>query len=79
LSRAAGTEGLFASKARTSRYRRRPSLARRASAVRRSHQAGQGIVEYGLILAIMVVVCIVALVFFGDQLAAILGFIASKV
>jgi Flp pilus assembly pilin Flp len=41
--------------------------------------AGQGIVEYGLILAIMIVVCIAALVFFGDQLAAILGFIASKV
>ena len=42
-------------------------------------QAGQGVVEYGLILAIMMVVCVVALVFFGDQLAAILGFIASRV
>lgn len=41
-------------------------------------QAGQGIVEYGLILAIMIVVCAVALVFFGDQLAAILGFIISR-
>jgi Flp pilus assembly pilin Flp len=36
-------------------------------------------VEYGLILAIMVVVCAIALVFFGDQLAAVLGFIASRV
>jgi Flp pilus assembly pilin Flp len=44
-----------------------------------AREAGQGIVEYGLILAIMIVVCIAALVFFGDQLAAILGFIASKV
>jgi Flp pilus assembly pilin Flp len=79
LSRAAGSDGPFASGARSSRYRRRPGLARRASAAGRCHQAGQGIVEYGLILAIMVVVCIVALVFFGDQLAAILGFIASKV
>ncbi len=40
---------------------------------------GQGLVEYGLILAIMVLVCAIALLFFGDQLAAILGFIASKV
>jgi Flp pilus assembly pilin Flp len=45
----------------------------------RAAQEGQGIVEYGLILAIMVVVCVVALIFFGDQLAAILDFIASKV
>jgi len=44
-----------------------------------SSQSGQGVVEYGLILGIMVLVCVVALVFFGDQLAAILGFIASKV
>jgi len=41
--------------------------------------AGQGVVEYGLILAIVVVVCVVALVFFGDQLAAILDYIASRV
>ncbi len=40
---------------------------------------GQGLVEYGLILAIVVLVCAIALIFFGDQLAAILGFIASKV
>jgi Flp pilus assembly pilin Flp len=42
-------------------------------------QSGQGVVEYGLILAIMILVCVIALVFFGDQLAAILDFIASKV
>ncbi len=41
--------------------------------------SGQGLVEYGLILAIMVVVCVIALVFFSDQLSAILGFIASQV
>ncbi len=40
---------------------------------------GQGLVEYGLILGILVLVCVIALVFFGDQLAAILGFIASNV
>jgi Flp pilus assembly pilin Flp len=44
-----------------------------------AEQAGQGVVEYGLILAIMLVVCAIAFVFFGDQLAAILGFIASRV
>jgi Flp pilus assembly pilin Flp len=57
---------------RTERRQRPPAAAQ-------LRQAGQGIVEYGLILAIMIVVCVVALVFFGDQLAAILGFIASKV
>jgi Flp pilus assembly pilin Flp len=41
--------------------------------------AGQGLVEYGLILGIIVLVCALALIFFGDELAAILGFIASRV
>ena len=41
--------------------------------------AGQGLVEYGLILGIMILVCALALIFFGDELAAILGFIASRV
>jgi Flp pilus assembly pilin Flp len=40
---------------------------------------GQGIVEYGLILALAVVVCAVSLLFFGDQLSALLTFIASQV
>jgi Flp pilus assembly pilin Flp len=57
----------------------RAERQRRPRAAVELRQAGQGIVEYGLILAIMIVVCVVALVFFGDQLAAILGFIASKV
>ena len=42
-------------------------------------ERGQGLVEYGLILGIMVLVCALALLLFGDQLAAILGFIASQV
>jgi Flp pilus assembly pilin Flp len=42
-------------------------------------QGGQGVVEYGLILAIMLIVCVVALIFFGDQLSSILDFIASRV
>jgi Flp pilus assembly pilin Flp len=40
---------------------------------------GQGIVEYGLILALAVVVCAISLLFFGDQLSALLTFIASQV
>ena len=42
-------------------------------------RAGQGLVEYGLILAIVAVACVVSLVFFGDQLAYLLGLIASAV
>jgi len=56
------------------------SQARRPPRTRAARvQRGQGLVEYGLIVGIMLLVCVMALVFFGDQLAAILGFIASKV
>ena len=41
--------------------------------------AGQGLIEYGLILGIMAVVCVVSLVFFGDQLSSLLSLIASAV
>jgi Flp pilus assembly pilin Flp len=40
---------------------------------------GQGLVEYGLILALMAVVCVVSLLFFGDQLSSLLSLIASAV
>jgi Flp pilus assembly pilin Flp len=46
---------------------------------RRISDPGQGIVEYGLILALAVVVCVISLLFFGDQLSALLAFIASQV
>ncbi len=42
-------------------------------------EAGQGLVEYGLILAIMAVACVVSLVFFGDQLSSLFSLIASAV
>jgi Flp pilus assembly pilin Flp len=42
-------------------------------------ERGQGLVEYGLILAIMAVVCVVSLVFFGDQLSSLLSLISSAV
>jgi Flp pilus assembly pilin Flp len=41
--------------------------------------AGQGLVEYGLILVIVAVVCVLSLVFFGDQLSSLLSLIASAV
>jgi hypothetical protein len=42
-------------------------------------QRGQGVVEYGLILVLAIAVCIVSLLFFGDQLASLLSLIASLV
>jgi Flp pilus assembly pilin Flp len=43
------------------------------------NQAGQGIIEYGLILAIMAIVCVVSLLFFGDQLSSLLSLVAAAV
>jgi Flp pilus assembly pilin Flp len=40
---------------------------------------GQGLIEYGLILAIMAFVCVVSLVFFSDQLSTLLSLVASAV
>lgn len=45
----------------------------------RSPQSGQGLVEYGLILVVAIVVCVVSLLFFGDQLSTLLSLIASAV
>lgn len=42
-------------------------------------QNGQGLVEYSLILVIMGVVCVVSLVFFGDQLSSLLSLIGTAV
>ena len=53
-----------------------PARSRRSSATR---QAGQGLVEYGLILVVAVVVCIGSLLFFGDELSSLLSLIASAV
>lgn len=46
---------------------------------RRSGERGQGLIEYGLILIVMAVVCIVSLLFFGDQLSSLLSLITSAV
>jgi Flp pilus assembly pilin Flp len=42
-------------------------------------ESGQGLIEYGLILVIMAVVCVVSLLFFGDQLSSLLSLIASAI
>jgi Flp pilus assembly pilin Flp len=52
------------------------ALARRRT---RARQEGQGLVEYGLILFLVAVVCVVSLLFFGDQLSSLLSLIASAV
>ena len=41
--------------------------------------AGQGLVEYGLILAGIAAVAVVALVFFGDQVAFIIDAIGTAI
>jgi Flp pilus assembly pilin Flp len=56
-----------------------PACAGTRGRTRRASEAGQGLIEYGLILVIMAVVCVVSLVFFGDQLSSLLSLIASAV
>ena len=41
--------------------------------------AGQGLVEYALILVLMIIIATVALVFFGPQLAWALSLIGTEV
>jgi Flp pilus assembly pilin Flp len=61
------------------RRRTTPACAETRGRSRRASEAGQGLIEYGLILVIMAVVCVVSLVFFGDQLSSLLSLIASAV
>jgi Flp pilus assembly pilin Flp len=51
----------------------------RGQARRLADDEGQGLVEYGLILVIMALVCVISLVFFGDQLSTLLQLITSAV
>jgi Flp pilus assembly pilin Flp len=46
---------------------------------RASVATGQGIVEFGLILALVVVIAVIVLVFFGPQLAWALSLIGTQV
>ena len=51
----------------------------RAVAQVRVRAAGQGLVEYSLILALMAAVAVIALVFFGDAVAATLQLIGDEI
>jgi Flp pilus assembly pilin Flp len=44
-----------------------------------SSTAGQGLVEFTLILALVVVIAVIALVFFGPQLAWALSLIGTEI
>ncbi len=46
---------------------------------RASAAAGQGLVEYGLILALIAIICVGSLLFFGNELSSILSLISSAV
>ena len=54
-------------------------LVRLAFGRLRLPMAGQGLVEYGLILSLIVLVAVISLVFFGDQLAAALELIGDEI
>ena len=43
------------------------------------HQAGQGLAEYALILALIAIVAIVALIFLGSQVSAILSEVGTSI
>ena len=45
---------------------------------RRSREAGQGLAEYALILALICIIAIAALVFLGTQISAILSTIGQS-
>ena len=55
------------------------ALSVRRREYRLSVGAGQGLIEYGLILAIMAVACVVSLLFFGHQLSSLLSLVAAAV
>ncbi len=59
------------------RFRPTPRALAHGRALAR--QEGQGLVEYGLILVLVAVVCVVSLAVFGDQLSSLLSLIASAV
>ena len=45
----------------------------------RSSEAGQGLAEYALILALIAIVAIVALIFLGGQISGILNTVGQSV
>jgi Flp pilus assembly pilin Flp len=53
-------------------------LTRFVAALRRDHE-GQGLAEYALILALIAIVAILALIFLGSQISAILSTVGASV
>jgi Flp pilus assembly pilin Flp len=49
-----------------------------ASSVQSGPSTGQGLVEYGIILGLAALLIVVLLVFFDDQIAAVLGWLSSQ-
>jgi Flp pilus assembly pilin Flp len=47
--------------------------------VQYSHQTGQGLAEYALILALIAIVAIVALIFLGHQVSTILSKVGTSI
>ena len=72
------TRGPAAALARTSSTGTHRSPGRRERSPRLC-ETGQGLIEYGLILVIMAVACVISLLFFSDQLSSLLSLIASAV
>lgn len=46
---------------------------------RLDHDAGQGLAEYALILALIAIIAIVALIFLGSQISSILSTVGNSV
>ena len=42
-------------------------------------ESGQGLVEYGLLIVLIIVVAVAALTVFGDQIEALFGGIGTKI
>ena len=57
---------------------RRTRPRRRAWAGRPRSGRGQGVVEYGIILGLSVLLILILLVLFDDQVAALLGWLSSQ-
>ncbi len=49
------------------------------SSIIHSDDEGQGLVEYGLILTLIAIVCVVALIFMGTQVSTMLNTVGKSV
>jgi pilus assembly protein Flp/PilA len=49
------------------------------SSIIHTNDEGQGLVEYGLILTLIAIVCVVALIFMGSQVSTMLDTVGKSV